>query len=211
MTSATKKGKDAQPQSATPAGSEAEAAIPGGLHVSVLQTFAQCAAFSGTAACAGSKLVQSLNPARAQPPLHVLQTRRAGTRLCCASCRLPLRGLMLLTWHPRVSYHGNCTWLQSSGALCVAAHAWLGTAAFCRELSAAPERCCYVCWAASWHTSPLHCRCNPPETATCLSCSPSSMLPGVVWQAPQEQPLHPNWPSRHLSQQGRLSAAAPGS
>ena len=89
------------------------------------------------------------------------------------------------------------------------AHAWLGTAALFED--------CLLRQSAavtSLSKIPAQRRAamsnHPPKTVACVSCSPSAVLPRVVWQAPQEQPLHPNWSAGHLSQQGRLSAAPPG-
>ena len=107
-----------------------------------LQGFAQRAPFSSMLACDASKQMPSLNTAKAQPPLHILQMRRAGTRLCCASCRLLLRGLMLLTWHPRVSHSWKCTCLWSfRGPLCLLHMPGLAQLHLAED-SAAPKRCC---------------------------------------------------------------------
>ena len=147
---------------------------------------------------------------RLEPPLHALQMRRAGTRLCCASCRLPLQGLMILTWHPRVSHCWKCTCLRSfRGLLCLLHMPGLAQLRYAQD-SAVPKRCCHM---ARQHPSTVCTALSTPsiKTAACMSCSPSAVLPGVVQQAPQEQPLHPDWPAGHLCKQGRFSAASPGS
>ena len=210
MSSSAKKGKAARLRSGTPAGSDAEAAIPGGLHICVpadlcpVRPFLRYMSLCWLTADAIPDPSQS--PAATACPadeeswdkalLRKLQTAPPGAD---APDMAPA-GEPLLEVHMLVVFQGPSVFT---------AHAWLGTAALFED--------CLLRQSAavtSLSKIPAQRRAamsnHPPKTAACVSCSPSAVLPRVVWQAPQEQPLHPNWSAGHLSQQGRLSAAPPG-